>query len=114
MAGEVQKEVSAVLTRRRYFDAEARFKLFYAHIVKEDLVFRSQSVRRYKELIAEILALKLSGDIPPGKKSGDRYGLTEKVVANAPAELIEQTKSRIEELTKQEDVIKDLIKSLSE
>ena len=38
----------------------------------------------------------------------------EKFVANAPAELIEQTKSRIEELTKQEDVIKDLIKSLSE
>lgn len=38
----------------------------------------------------------------------------EKFVANAPAELIEQTKSRIEELTNQENVIKDLIKSLAE
>lgn len=38
----------------------------------------------------------------------------EKFVANAPKELIEQTKSRIEELTTQENVIKDLIKSLSE
>ena len=38
----------------------------------------------------------------------------EKFVANAPKELIEQTKARIEELTTQENVIKDLIKSLSE
>ena len=38
----------------------------------------------------------------------------EKFVANAPKELIEQTKARIDELTSQENVIKDLIKSLSE
>ncbi len=38
----------------------------------------------------------------------------EKFVSNAPAELIEQTTARIAELTEQENIIKDLIKSLSE
>ena len=36
----------------------------------------------------------------------------EKFVANAPKELIEQTTARIAELTEQENIIKDLIKSL--
>ena len=36
----------------------------------------------------------------------------EKFVANAPKELVDQTNARIEELTVQENVIKDLIKSL--
>ena len=36
----------------------------------------------------------------------------EKFVANAPKELVEQTNARIEELTVQENVIKDLIESL--
>ncbi len=36
----------------------------------------------------------------------------EKFVANAPKELVEQTNARIEELTAQENVIKDLIESL--
>ena len=36
----------------------------------------------------------------------------EKFVANAPKELVEQTNSRIEEITAQEGVIKDLIESL--
>ena len=36
----------------------------------------------------------------------------EKVVANAPKELVDQTNARIEELTVQENVIKDLIESL--
>ena len=36
----------------------------------------------------------------------------EKFVANAPKELVEQTNARIEELSAQEDVIKDLIQSL--
>ena len=37
----------------------------------------------------------------------------EKFVANAPKELVDQTNARISELTVQENVIKDLIKSLS-
>ena len=37
----------------------------------------------------------------------------EKFVANAPKELVEQTNARIEEITAQEGVIKDLIASLS-
>ena len=36
----------------------------------------------------------------------------EKFVANAPKELVEQTNARIEEITAQEGVIKDLIESL--
>ena len=36
----------------------------------------------------------------------------EKFVANAPKELVDQTNARIEELTVQENVIKDLIDSL--
>ena len=36
----------------------------------------------------------------------------EKFVANAPKELVEQTNARIEEITAQEDVIKNLIESL--
>jgi len=36
----------------------------------------------------------------------------EKFVANAPKELVEQTNARIEEITAQEVVIKDLIESL--
>ena len=36
----------------------------------------------------------------------------EKFVANAPKELVEQTNARIEEITVQEGVIKDLIESL--
>ena len=36
----------------------------------------------------------------------------EKFVANAPKELVEQTNARIEEITTQENVIKDLIESL--
>ena len=38
----------------------------------------------------------------------------EKFVANAPEELIKQTKDRIAEIETQENVIKDLIKSLAE
>ena len=36
----------------------------------------------------------------------------EKFEANAPKELVDQTNARIEELTVQENVIKDLIESL--
>ena len=36
----------------------------------------------------------------------------EKFVANAPKDLVDQTYARIEELTVQENVIKDLIESL--
>ena len=36
----------------------------------------------------------------------------EKFVANAPKELVDQTNARIEELTVQENVIKELIESL--
>ena len=36
----------------------------------------------------------------------------EKFVANAPKELVEQTNARIDEITVQENAIKDLIESL--
>ena len=47
-------------------------------------------------------------DICKGATIGDY----EKFVANAPKELIEQTKERIAEIEAQENVINDLIKSL--
>jgi len=52
-----------------------------------------------------------------GKLEAERTSLegrmkNEKFVANAPKELIEQTTARIAELTEQENIIKDLIKSL--
>ena len=51
------------------------------------------------------------------KLTNEKNGLlgrmkNEKFVANAPKELVEQTNSRIEEITVQEGVIKDLIESL--
>ena len=51
------------------------------------------------------------------KLTNEKNGLlgrmkNEKFVANAPKELVEQTNSRIEEITAQESVIKDLIESL--
>ena len=51
------------------------------------------------------------------KLSNEKKGLTarlsnEKFVNNAPKEVIEETKAKAEELTKQEDIIKDLINSL--
>lgn len=54
-----------------------------------------------------------------GKLTNERNSLegrmkNEKFIANAPKELIEQTKSRIEELSNQEEVIQNLIKSLAE
>ena len=70
-----------------------------------DLIDLNAEVKRQEKKMA-----KLTNE----KNSLEGRMKNEKFVANAPAELIEQTKSRIEELTKQEDVIKDLIKSLSE
>ena len=53
------------------------------HPAQEQIPVCAKRVCREVKRLTKLLALKLSGDIPPGKKPGDRYGLTEKVVANA-------------------------------
>ena len=70
-----------------------------------DLIDINAEIARQEKKIA-----KLTNE----KNSLEGRMKNEKFVSNAPAELIEQTKSRIEELSNQEKVIRDLIKSLSE
>ena len=55
---------------------------------------------------------KKMGKLTAEKSSLEGRMKNEKFVANAPKELIEQTTARIAELTEQENIIKDLIKSL--
>ena len=55
---------------------------------------------------------KKMGKLTAEKNSLEGRMKNEKFVANAPKELIEQTTARITELTEQENIIKDLIKSL--
>ena len=55
---------------------------------------------------------KKMGKLTAEKNSLEGRMKNEKFVANAPKELIEQTTARIAELTEQENIIKDLIKSL--
>jgi valyl-tRNA synthetase len=57
---------------------------------------------------------KKMGKLTNEKNSLEGRMKNEKFVANAPKDLIEQTKSRIEELISQENAIQDLINSLSE
>ena len=57
---------------------------------------------------------KKMGKLTAEKNSLEGRMKNEKFVANAPKELIEQTTARIAELTEQENIIKDLIVSLSE
>ena len=57
---------------------------------------------------------KKMGKLTAEKNSLEGRMKNEKFVANAPKELIEQTTARIAELTEQENIIKDLIKSLAE
>ena len=56
---------------------------------------------------------KKMGKLTAEKNSLEGRMKNEKFVANAPKELIEQTTARIAELTEQENIIKDLIASLS-
>ena len=55
---------------------------------------------------------KKLGKLTNEKNSLEGRMKNEKFVANAPKELIEQTKERIAEIEAQENVINDLIKSL--
>ncbi len=57
---------------------------------------------------------KKLGKLTNEKNSLEGRMKNEKFVANAPEELITQTKDRITEIENQENVIKDLIKSLAE
>ena len=57
---------------------------------------------------------KKMGKLTAEKNSLEGRMKNEKFVANAPKELIEQTTARIAELIEQENIIKDLIKSLQE
>ncbi len=70
-----------------------------------DLIDIKEEVKRQEKKLS-----KLTNE----KNSMEGRMKNEKFVANAPKELIEQTKDRIAELTEQENIIKDLIKSLSE
>ena len=69
----------------------------------ENLIDFNEEIKRQKKKLDKLLAEKnsLSGRMN-----------NEKFAANAPKELIEQTKSRIDEIIVQENVIKDLISSL--
>ena len=70
-----------------------------------DLIDIKEEVKRQEKKLS-----KLTNE----KNSMEGRMKNEKFVANAPKELIEQTKDRIAELMEQENIIKDLIKSLSE
>ena len=69
----------------------------------ENLIDFNEEIKRQQKKLDKLVAEKnsLSGRMA-----------NEKFVANAPKELIEQTKSRIEEIQTQENTIKDLIASL--
>ncbi len=69
----------------------------------ENLIDFNEEIKRQQKKLDKLLAEKnsLSGRMN-----------NEKFVANAPKELIEQTKARIDEITGQENTIKDLIQSL--
>ena len=69
----------------------------------ENLIDFNEEIKRQQKKLDKLLAEKnsLSGRMN-----------NEKFVANAPKELIEQTKARIDEITGQETTIKDLIQSL--
>ena len=69
----------------------------------ENLIDFNEEIKRQEKKLA-----KLTGE----KKSLEGRINNPKFVANAPKELIEQTKARIEEISVQEKTINDLIKSL--
>jgi len=68
-----------------------------------DLIDLDAEVKRQEKKLEKLTAEKNSLN---GRMKNEKF------VANAPQELIEQTKARIEEIETQENVIKDLIESL--
>ena len=68
-----------------------------------DLIDLDEEIARQNKKMSKLTAEKSSLE---GRMKNEKF------VANAPKELIEQTTARIEELTEQENIIKDLIKSL--
>ncbi len=69
----------------------------------ENLIDFNEEIKRQQKKLDKLLAEKTSLSARMNN---------EKFVANAPKELIEQTKLRIDEITAQENTINDLIKSL--
>ena len=69
----------------------------------ENLIDFNEEIKRQQKKFDKLLA---------EKNSLSARMNNEKFVANAPKDLIEQTKSRIDEITVQENTIKDLIESL--
>ena len=69
----------------------------------ENLIDFNEEINRQQKKLDKLLSEKNSLQ---GRMNNERF------VANAPAELIEQTKSRIEEIEVQENTINDLINSL--
>ena len=70
-----------------------------------DLIDLDEEIKRQEKKMGKLTAEKNSLE---GRMKNEKF------VANAPKELIEQTTARIAELTEQENIIKDLIASLSE
>ena len=70
-----------------------------------DLIDLDEEIKRQEKKMGKLTAEKNSLE---GRMKNEKF------VANAPKELIEQTTARIAELTEQENIIKDLIKSLAE
>ena len=70
-----------------------------------DLIDLDAEIARQEKKMSKLTAEKSSLE---GRMKNEKF------VANAPKELIEQTTARIAELTEQEKIINDLIKSLAE
>ncbi|MCD8378622.1 MAG: valine--tRNA ligase [Candidatus Gastranaerophilales bacterium] len=95
-------DINAPLPKKSAVSVVSSSKLI---VPLEDLIDINAEIARQEKKLAKLTDEKTSLECRMNN---------EKFVSNAPQELIEQTKSRIEELISQEIVIKDLIKSLSE
>ena len=69
----------------------------------ENLIDFNEEIKRQQKKLDKLVAEKNSLQ---GRMSNEKF------VANAPKELIEQTKARIDEITLQENTINELIESL--
>ncbi len=64
-------------------NAELFRKLSRRHVAKEEVAVGAQGVGGEEKRLAQLLSRKLSGYVFAGEKTRDRYGLAEKVVADA-------------------------------
>ena len=69
----------------------------------ENLIDFNEEIKRQQKKLDKLVAEKNS---LAGRMNNEKF------VANAPKELIEQTKARIDEITLQENTINELIESL--